>query len=174
MTHEYYDPSEGIYQHYACAKNGKVLLCNDSDGEYEQVFGNREELHRFIEHLQEVADKAWPDPDLCVDIAETLERLQEINPEHPTDNPPGDEWTSYTLATLRNLIRWKGYCEASLDLSNQNDVGEAGAIAALDDLYANNDEGMKRLADSYSPSLLHYPHAYHITCDHLYLGDRQP
>ena len=94
---------------------------------------------------------------LCVDIAETLERLQEINPEqyawwysklYPTDNPPGDEWTSYTLATLRNLIRWKGYCEASLDLSNQDDVGEAGAIAALDDLYANNDEGMKRLADS--------------------------
>jgi uncharacterized protein YfcZ (UPF0381/DUF406 family) len=157
MTHEYYDPSEGIYQHYACAKNGKVLLCNDSDGEYEQVFGNREELHRFIEHLQEVADKAWPDPDLCVDIAETLERLQEINPEqyawwysklYPTDNPPGDEWTSYTLATLRNLIRWKGYCEASLDLSNQDEVGEAGATAALDDLYANNDEGMKRLADS--------------------------
>ena len=30
----------------------------------------------------------------------------------------------------------------------QADVGEAGAIAALDDLYANNDEGMKRLADA--------------------------
>jgi hypothetical protein len=73
MTHEYYDPSEGIYQHYACAKNGKVLLCNDSDDEY---------------------------------------------------------------------------CEASLDLSNQDEVGEAGATAALDDLYANNNEGMKRLADS--------------------------
>ena len=41
------------------------------------------------------------------------------------------------------------YCEASLDLSNQDEVGEAGAIAALDDLYAsNNNEGMKRLADS--------------------------
>jgi hypothetical protein len=40
------------------------------------------------------------------------------------------------------------YCEASLDLSNQDNVGEAGAIAALDDLYANNNEGMKRLADS--------------------------
>ena len=38
------------------------------------------------------------------------------------------------------------YCEASLDLSNQDDVGEAGAIVALDKLYANNDEGMKRLA----------------------------
>ena len=71
--------------------------------------------------------------DLCVDIAETLERLQDINPEqyawwysklYPTDNPPGDEWTSYTLATLRNLIRWKGYCEASLDLSNQDEVGD--------------------------------------------------
>jgi uncharacterized protein YfcZ (UPF0381/DUF406 family) len=101
MTHEYYDPSEGIYQHYACAKNGKVMLCNDSDGEYEQVFGSREELQRFVDHLMAVADEAW------------------------------DE-----------------YCEASLDLSNQDEVGEAGAIAALDDLYANNNEGMKRLADS--------------------------
>jgi len=27
-------------------------------------------------------------------------------------------------------------------------VGEAGAIAALDDLYANNNEGLQRLADS--------------------------
>lgn len=43
---------------------------------------------------------------------------------------------------------WEDYCEASLDLSDQDDVGEAGAIAALDELYANNDEGMKRLADS--------------------------
>jgi uncharacterized protein YfcZ (UPF0381/DUF406 family) len=101
MTHEYYDPSEGIYQHYACAKNGKVMLCNDSDGEYEQVFGSREELHRFVDHLMAVADEAWNE-----------------------------------------------YCEASLDLSNQDDIGEAGATAALDDLYANNNEGMKRLADS--------------------------
>jgi hypothetical protein len=47
-------------------------------------------------------------------IAETLERLQDINPEqyacwysklYPTKNPPGDEWTSDTLATLQNLIR---------------------------------------------------------------------
>jgi hypothetical protein len=43
---------------------------------------------------------------------------------------------------------WNEYCKASLDLSNQDEVGETGAIAALDDLYANNDEGMKRLADS--------------------------
>ena len=43
---------------------------------------------------------------------------------------------------------WDEYCEASLDLSNQDDAGEAGAIAALDDLYANNNEGMRRLADS--------------------------
>jgi hypothetical protein len=43
---------------------------------------------------------------------------------------------------------WKEYCEASLDLSNQDDVGEAGAIAALDELYANNDKGMKLLADN--------------------------
>jgi hypothetical protein len=43
---------------------------------------------------------------------------------------------------------YEEYCEASLDLSNQDDVGEAGAMAALDSLYANNNEGMKRLADS--------------------------
>jgi len=43
---------------------------------------------------------------------------------------------------------WEEYCEASLDLSDQDDVGEAGAMAALDSLYANNDEGMKLLADS--------------------------
>ena len=43
---------------------------------------------------------------------------------------------------------YEEYCEASLDLSNQDEVCEAGAIAALDDLYANNNEGMKRLADS--------------------------
>jgi hypothetical protein len=42
----------------------------------------------------------------------------------------------------------QGQGKHSLDLSNQDDVGEAGAIAALDDLYANNDEGMKRLADA--------------------------
>ena len=78
MTHEYYDPSEGIYQHYACAKNGKVLLCNDSDSEYEQVFGNREELQRFIDHLQEVADKAWPDHELCVDIKDLQEAMARI------------------------------------------------------------------------------------------------
>lgn len=47
---------------------------------------------------------------------------------------------------MSDTTAWNEYCEASLDLSNQDDVGEAGAIAALDDLYANNDEGMKRLA----------------------------
>jgi hypothetical protein len=61
MTEEfYYEPSESIYQHYAWANNGKVSLCNDSDGEYEQVFGSREELQRFIDHLMEIANKAWP------------------------------------------------------------------------------------------------------------------
>jgi hypothetical protein len=49
---------------------------------------------------------------------------------------------------MPDTTAWKEYCEASLDLSNQEEVGEAGAIAALDDLYANNDKGMKRLADS--------------------------
>lgn len=44
---------------------------------------------------------------------------------------------------------WEKYCEASLDLSNQNDVGEkeAAALAALDRLYVENADGMKRLAD---------------------------
>ena len=112
----YYEPSEGVYQHYAWASNGKVLLCNDSDGEYEQVFGSREELRRFVDHLMEVADKAWPDQDLCVDIAETLEKLQDINPDqyawwysalYPTDGSTSEEWNRYTLATLRNLVKNK-------------------------------------------------------------------
>jgi hypothetical protein len=30
---------------------------------------------------------------------------------------------------------WDEYCEASLDLSNQDEVGEAGAIAALDTIF---------------------------------------
>ena len=49
---------------------------------------------------------------------------------------------------MTDTTAYEDYCEASLDLSNQDDLGEAGAIAALDKLYANNDEGMKRLADS--------------------------
>jgi len=49
---------------------------------------------------------------------------------------------------MSDKTAWEEYCEASLDLSDQDDVGEAGAIAALDALYANNDQGMKRLADS--------------------------
>jgi hypothetical protein len=53
-----------------------------------------------------------------------------------------------TCTAMSDNTAWEDYCEASLDLSNQDDVGEAGAIAALDDLFANNDEGMKRLADS--------------------------
>jgi len=55
----YYKPSESIYQHYAWANNGKVSLCNDSDGEYEQVFANREEFQCFVNHLMTVADEAW-------------------------------------------------------------------------------------------------------------------
>ena len=49
---------------------------------------------------------------------------------------------------MSDTTAWDDYCKASLDLSNQDEVGEAGAIAALDKLCANNDEGMKRLADS--------------------------
>ena len=61
MTSEfYYEPSESIYQHCAWVNNGKVSLCNDSDGEYEQVFANREEFQRFVDHLMAVADEAWP------------------------------------------------------------------------------------------------------------------
>ena len=74
---------------------------------------------------------------------------------------PADEEQLKRLAKILGIARqgietysdalkppWDEYCEASLDLSNQDDIGEAGAIAALDKLYANNDEGMKRLADS--------------------------
>lgn len=45
---------------------------------------------------------------------------------------------------------WKEYCKASLDLSNQKDVGEreTAALAALDRLYTENADGMKRLANS--------------------------
>ena len=48
------------------------------------------------------------------------------------------------------LQAWKEYCKVSLDLSNQDDVGEreAAALAALDRLYTENADGMKRLADS--------------------------
>jgi hypothetical protein len=52
------------------------------------------------------------------------------------------------FTSMTDTTAYEEYCEASLDLSNQDEVGEAGAIAALDDLYANNDEGMKRLADA--------------------------
>jgi len=58
-----YEPSESIYQHYAWANNGKVSLCNDADGEYEQVFGSPEELQRFVDHLMTVADEAWEEVD---------------------------------------------------------------------------------------------------------------
>ncbi len=33
---------------------------------------------------------------------------------------------------MSDTTAWEDYCEASLDLSNQDEVGEAGAIAALD------------------------------------------
>ena len=38
---------------------------------------------------------------------------------------------------MSNTTAWEEYCEASLDLSNQDDVGEARAIA---DLQAQLDE----------------------------------
>ena len=49
---------------------------------------------------------------------------------------------------MSNKTPYEEYCEASLDL---NDLGEAGAIAALDSLYANNSEGLQRLADDGYP-----------------------
>ena len=38
---------------------------------------------------------------------------------------------------MSDTTAYEEYCEASLDLSNQDDVGEAGAIAALRDLPVN-------------------------------------
>jgi len=67
---------------------------------------------------------------------------------------PGREHTVVLFSSMSDTTTWNEYCEASLDLSNQDDVGEAGAIAALDQLYANNDEGMKRLADDGYPKEL--------------------
>jgi hypothetical protein len=55
---------------------------------------------------------------------------------------------------MSDKTAWEEYCEASLDLSDQDDVGEAGAIKALDSLYANNSEGMKRLAEDGYPEEL--------------------
>lgn len=49
---------------------------------------------------------------------------------------------------MSDKTAWEEYCEASLDLSDQDDLGEAGAIAALNRLYVNNSEGLQRLADS--------------------------
>ena len=49
---------------------------------------------------------------------------------------------------MSDKTAWEEYCEASLDLSDQDDVGETGAIAALNSLNANNSEGLQRLADS--------------------------
>ena len=111
-----FDPDGGNCKHTAWVKNGRVFLSNDDDSYYEQDFKSRDALQEFVDHLWSVADQAWPDPDLCADIAEMLERLQEINPEHyawwysalyPTENPPGDEWNRYTLATLQNLVKNK-------------------------------------------------------------------
>jgi hypothetical protein len=49
---------------------------------------------------------------------------------------------------MSETTTYEEYCIASLELSNQDDAGEARAIAALDELYANNNEGLQRLADS--------------------------
>ena len=49
---------------------------------------------------------------------------------------------------------YKEYCEASLDLSDQDNVGEPGAIAALDSLYTNNSKGLQRLANDGYPKEL--------------------
>ena len=60
---------------------------------------------------------------LCVELLESLEREGYAHWSYP---PSEDELIQRVRAAL----------------------AETGAIAALDDLYANNNEGMKRLADS--------------------------
>ena len=54
-------------------------------------------------------------------------------------------------ATWRGSFRpWEEYCEASLDLSNQDDVGD-NELAAMETLYCffeKYDKALTRLADS--------------------------
>jgi hypothetical protein len=37
-----------------------IMLANDDDGYYTQVFRDRSELNVFIDHLQTVANELWP------------------------------------------------------------------------------------------------------------------
>ena len=51
---------------------------------------------------------------------------------------------------LKSAVTGQKFTEASLDLCELEEVGEreTAALAALDRLYAQNADGMKRLADS--------------------------
>ena len=52
--------------------------------------------------------------------------------------------------TMSDTTPWEEYCEASLDLSNQDDVGD-NELAAMETLYCffeKYDKALKRLADS--------------------------
>lgn len=55
-----HDPFGGNCQHSAWVKNARVFLSNDDDTYYQQAFQDRTELQNFVNHLWEVADKAWP------------------------------------------------------------------------------------------------------------------
>ena len=51
---------------------------------------------------------------------------------------------------MSDTTAWEEYCEASLDLSNQADVGD-NELAAMENLYCffeKYDKALKRLADS--------------------------
>jgi hypothetical protein len=46
-------------KHDAWAENGTVMLANEEDGYYGQIFRSRDELNTFIGELHGAADEAW-------------------------------------------------------------------------------------------------------------------
>jgi hypothetical protein len=77
-------------------------------------------------HRQSLLAHVTAMPDFRALCVELLESLESEGYAHWTYPPSEDELIQRVRAAL----------------------AETGAIAALDDLYANNNEGMKRLADS--------------------------
>ena len=47
-------------KHSAWVHDGTVLLANNEDPHYTEVFETREEVERFVAYLRAKADEAWP------------------------------------------------------------------------------------------------------------------